>query len=650
MALNSNFRTLTADNMEGVVSTRNYLKNSFENGSLTGWTELSVALTSGLPTGTPTISAAAASSLTLSVTSTTPLSLDKSLLVSVPSALTAGQGFISDAFTLDRMDLGKVITVSFDYELISGTYNFSGTLGSQTWMVYVYDVTAGGANWIQPAGFLGMNQSSSAGRVACTFQSSVVAGQQYRIAVIASQAAAGASSIEFDNFTASRQTAPIGPVVTDWQSYTPTGTWVSNATYTGKYRRVGDSIQCSVKIAITGAVTATDLQVSIPSGFSIDTAKMASSDFLQSTFGAAHGFRSSGGTHYNFQIGYASPTLLFFTYQSQLTSQVVSVANTTPFTWANGDAIHATFMVPVAGASSNVQLSNDTDTRVVAFSAYDGGSVAVTNTTSLLPMGTTDIDTHAVRSGQTYVIPVSGFYRLSAKSTSRFSAGNAAFNHALLVYKNGVQQNGGDYGNADGINTSALEFFFLSINSIFRLNAGDVIDFRYFTNYTGVATTYLKYCSIERLSGPSVIAASETVACRAYKSSGSHTTSGSEQTVASWNSKEYDTHNVFNLTTGEFIVPSTGKYHVSGSVTFGTNATGARVSYITVNGANKIISNIYLSFLDNAAMVMSGTLQLNAGDIVTMKAFQNSGGSLGYSTTVVDVPGRTQFNIVRVGI
>ena len=648
MALNSNFRTLTADNMEGVVSTRNYLKNSFENGSLTGWTELSVALTSGLPTGTPTISAAAASSLTLSVTSTTPLSLDKSLLVSVPSALTAGQGFISDAFTLDRMDLGKVITVSFDYERISGTYNFSGTLGSQTWMVYVYDVTAGGANWIQPAGFLGMNQSSSAGRVACTFQSSVVAGQQYRIAVIASQAAAGASSIEFDNFTASRQTAPIGPVVTDWVSYTPTIVGFGTPTNVNfRSRRVGDSLEVEGFFQ-AGTTTASTAQVTL--GFSggnsnvtIDTTKL--------TANAVVGKCGYGGQSATFFGAFVLATGAnnFFNFSAQ-TSTNNNLAPVSGSFFASTAFIQFNARVPISGWSSNVQLSNDTDTRVVAFSAYDGGTVAVTNTTSLLPMGTTDIDTHAVRSGQTYVIPVSGFYRLSAKSTSKFSAGNAAFNHALLVYKNGVQQNGGDYGNADGINTSALEFFFLSVNSIFSLNAGDVIDFRYFTNYTGVATTYLKYCSIERLSGPSVIAASETVACRAYKSSGSHTASGSEQTVASWNSKEYDTHNVFNLTTGEFIVPSTGKYHVSGSVTFGTNATGSRVSYITVNGANKIISNIYLSFSDNAAMVMSGTLQLNAGDIVTMKAFQNSGGSLGYSTTVVDVPGRTQFNIARIGI
>ena len=657
MALNSNFRTLTADNIEGIVEDRNYLKSSFENGTITGWTEVSVALTSGLPTGTPTISSTAASSLALSATSVTPLSGSRSLLVDVPSALTAGHGFISDEFTLDRMDLGKVLTVSFDYERVTGTYNFSGTLGSQTWMVYVYDATAGGATWIQPAGFLGMNQSSGPGRVSCTFQSSVTAGQKYRVAVIASQAAAGASSIEFDNFSCSRQTAPIGPVVTDWVSYTSTITNLSAGTASSQFyrwRRVGDSIQILGNVTAGGTGIGASGQVSftIPSGLSFDTSKLA---IISETTIGTGSIHDSGSARLPCSVNARDSTSFHLVVRSNAATGGNIVSNNEPSaSWWNaaGDSISFELMAPISGWSSNVQLSNDTDTRVVdfraytttartvnntaptvifenvdkdshgaynastgvytvpvsgdyvvsgqmriggltmtagaffgfsasvdnvysvrnhytafravtassagnyaegsgsvlltnlragqtirvrgwgdnatatftdgantfciqrisgpsvvaanqviAFSAYDGGSVAVTNTTSLLPMGTTDIDTHAVRSGQTYVIPVSGFYRLSAKSTSRFSAGNAAFNHALLVYKNGAAQNGGDYGNADGINTSALEFFFLSLNSIFRLNAGDVIDFRYFTNYTGVATTYLKYCAVERLGG-----------------------------------------------------------------------------------------------------------------------------------------------------
>ena len=657
MALNSNFRTLTADNIEGIVEDRNYLKSSFENGTITGWTEVSVALTSGLPTGTPTISSTAASSLALSATSVTPLSGSRSLLVDVPSALTAGHGFISDEFTLDRMDLGKVLTVTFDYERVTGTYNFSGTLGSQTWMVYIYDATLGAANWIQPAGFLGMNQSSGPGRVRATFQSSVTAGQKYRVAVIASQAAASASSIEFDNFTASRQTAPIGPVVTDWVSYTPTGSWVSGATYTGKYRRVGDSIQCSVKIATTGAVTATDLQVSIPPGFTIDTTKMASADFLQSTFGAAHGFRTAG-THYNFQIAYASPTLLFFTYQNQLTGQVVSITNTVPFTWANGDAIHATFMVPVSGWSSNVQLSNDTDTRVVA-AAYLRSTAqsipAATDTTVIYD--TRRIDTHAAMntSNGRFYAPVSGVYRISASVfynffvpaagnplQMRFLKRNAAGTIVEDAYKDNVVAN-----------AAVGQEFALRTSSLFSCNAGETLEVVLWQN-TGAARTTIgniNFVEIERLSGPSVVAASETVAAH-YSSSAGQSIPNAVQTVVVFSTKTYDTHGIYNSVSGVGTIPISGKFRITAHVLYNSTSWGVGTTsslWVQKNGvtvsALRRAEEIPAAVTRYLNLAGSATLSFNAGDTFTIMTDHNRGASTAMFTDPVQV----YFSIERVG-
>jgi len=649
MALNSNFRTLTADNIEGIVEDRNYLKSSFENGTITGWTEVAVTLTSGLPTGTPTIGATAASSLALSATSVTPLSGSRSLLVDVPSALTAGHGFISDEFTLDRMDLGKVLTVSFDYERVTGTYNFSGTLGSQTWMVYIYDATAGGANWIQPAGFLGMNQSSGPGRIRATFQSSVVAGQKYRVAVIASQASAGASSIEFDNFTCSRQTAPIGPVVTDWVSYTPTGSWVSGATYTGKYRRVGDSIQCSVKIAITGPVTATDLQVSIPSGFSIDTAKMASGDFLQSVFGTAHAHDVSTLAHYNLQIGYASPTLLFFTVQNQLTGQVISVTNTAPQTWANGDAIHATFMVPVAGASSNVQLSNDTDTRVVAFNASVTTASVGINSTVTCALSSV-LDTHnGISGGSSYVIPVSGIYELSA-------SGWVGTGSATLSDRN-------IYIDVDGVTVvSSVEASGFGTNHspfvLRRLNAGQVITWKIGNGAVAINSVNV-IVNASRLSGPSVVAASEVVEATYGSTAGNVMNNGTEMWL-DFPTKVRDTHNaVSGAGTGnktvsntgwKFTAPVTGRYYVNAvwHIQSAAVANSVAYGYIAVNGAGQSHSDIKAGqnpVGDAFGVQINGEVFLNAGDFVEIVGYQANGANRNQQASSL----RNRVQIVKVG-
>jgi|688.fasta_scaffold31783_8 hypothetical protein len=662
MALNSNFRTLTADNIEGIVDDRNYLKSSFENGTITGWREMAVTIdASGFPNATPTIgtdaSPNAASSLSLSATSTTPLSGSRSLLVTVPTSLSQGHGFISEEFTLDRMDLGKVLTVSFDYERISGTYNFSGTRGSQTWMVYIYDATLGAANWIQPAGFLGMNQSSNPGRVACTFQTSVTAGQKYRVAVIASQAAAGASSIEFDNFTCSRQTAPIGPVVTDWVSYTPAWTTngtqpsIGNGTLTGRWRRVGDSIEGDIGL-VAGSTTnfgSGQWAFGLPSGITLDSSKIA-----QIAGEGPLGYGSiidSGTANYGpFTVAGSGSNAFFLRAANASGTWVTSssaASQGNPATLGGGDAINLHFFAPIQGWSSSVQMSNDTDTRVVAFGSYFSGSLSVANNNTNVPITgyTQSFDTHGTwsQSNGTYVIPVSGFWKVNAFHVFNAGLGTISAAFVTRMYVNNVLT--ADMTRSDVIpaayngaaNTAAA-------SKMFRLNAGDVITFRAFQNTGNTQVLNFFEVSMERSSGPSVIAASETVAMRATKNSGAHTSTGNTQTVASWNSVVQDTHGIFNATSGVAIIPVSGTYLINSIISFNANSTGSRASGIVRNTVQVNESNIYVSFSDRPRMLCFALIKCNAGDTINTQAFQSSGGNLNY-----DSFGISSFEIVRVG-
>jgi hypothetical protein len=193
----------------------------FEQATTTGWSLFNTTLTSGLPTGTVGSGAAA---LTMATSSVNPLVGSNSLQVAAASAWTAGQGVISDAFTIERADLGKVLSFSLYYEAAAGgaNANWSGIVGSQTFAVYLYDVTA--AAWVQPAGFLGMNQNSGAGLVNGTFQTSVTSGQQYRLAILALQATTLGVTLNLDQLCVCPQVRPIGPAMTDWVKYTPTAT------------------------------------------------------------------------------------------------------------------------------------------------------------------------------------------------------------------------------------------------------------------------------------------------------------------------------------------------------------------------------------------------------------------------------------------
>jgi hypothetical protein len=63
--------------------------------------------------------------------------------------------------------------------------------------------------------------------------------------------------------------------ITNWgaTAWTPTGSWSTNTTYTGSYRRVGDTGQFRVRIVLSGVPDNVNLTVNLPASHTIDTTK-----------------------------------------------------------------------------------------------------------------------------------------------------------------------------------------------------------------------------------------------------------------------------------------------------------------------------------------------------------------------------------------
>jgi hypothetical protein len=345
---------------------------------------------------------------------------------------------------------------------------------------------------------------------------------------------------------------------------------------------------------------------------------MPSSDFLSSIYGSAHGYDASTTGHFNFQVGYTA-TGAFFTYQNQLTGQIISVTNSVPFVVANGDVFHCTFKVPVVGWSSSVQMSNDTDTRVVAARLSGSTTSIASSSATRVTFTTKNYDTHSAASFTTFVAPVSGFYRASAiaengGTTAQFSA------WGVWLYKNGVYYG----GTATAKLSSTNAYISGSVSDNIQLNAGDTVEVYVFQNSGGAISLNNAWFSIERLSGPSVIAASETVACHVETSAGPTITTGSGSAV-SFPTKVYDTHNAFSGNT--YTVPVSGKYRITALLTMvNTSGTSVMFSDIYVNGSlSKNLTAVYpyLSNLNNHRINGSVTLNLNAGQ--TVQLFGGSG-------------------------
>jgi hypothetical protein len=552
-------------------STPNPGNGNFELGNTSGtWSLFNTTVSGSAPTGTITLTAASLTSFTN--ISSGQIGGQYSLQVGTSSgtAWGSGQGFISTAFNIDAEDQAKMMTIKMYYKVTSGAanLNFSGTTANNL-AVAIYDVT--NSAWIQPQGSFNFVQNSGVGYVTGTFQTTSNS-TQYQIAVLnvngTAAGSTGVTTVVFDDVFVGPQTAPAGPAMTDWVSYTPTGSWVSNTTYTGKWRRDGDTMFGEVLISLTGAPTSATLTVNIPSGFTIDTTKMVGgvAPTVGVWWGSVAGVARPGGI-----TRYSSTTALdLITGAGTAPFTASQVTQAYPTTFANGDYIQLTFSAPIVGWSSNSSMSSDTDTRVVA-ARYTGATASLTSSYSNVTFTTQSSDTHGAYSGATYTIPVSGYYDIGGQI---YVSGTASLNGTTIV---GLLQNGStiaenDFTYAGAVTGSVgIPFSFGSI----LCKAGDTIVIQAKSSITLpviTASSTENFLQVARRSGPAVVAATESVNMRYHSASGTPGTLVSPNAIT-FTTKDFDSHNAYSGST--YTVPVSGKYQVNASTYQSATTTAA---------------------------------------------------------------------------
>lgn len=236
---------------------------------------------------------------------------------------------------------------------------------------------------------------------------------------------------------------------TDSTSWTPTGSWSTNTTYTGQKWRVGDRLKGKVHIALSGAPTSAGLTVNLPSECVIDTAKLPSGTITGQTLG--DGFLSdANGSAYPAWVRYTSTTALRIDYSDDAASGLTFSGNVTqaaPFTFAASDTIAINFDAPCVGWASeqafrpeqtgwyvaaNISGAN-ASLGVAAVTSYteiidasltmtpQSGSAPVAvmcSTTNAATAPTTSTSTCAAGSeslGANFNIPVAGTYKVCAQ-------------------------------------------------------------------------------------------------------------------------------------------------------------------------------------------------------------------------------------------
>jgi len=540
-------------------------------------------------------------------------------------------------FTIDAADRCKVLQLSFDYTVNQGTY------ADDDIRVWIYDV--GNGVLIQPSSYkLKSNGTANhPGIFTATFQTSTATS--YRLILHIGSTTTSTFQMKIDNFKVGPQQIALGAPITDWQSYTPAGSWVSNTSYAGKWRRVGDSMELYFRISTSGAPTAATLTVDIPSGYTIDQTKLAHSVFTNlEALGTSMVYDSSGTTKYVGVIGPNNTTSVRFHLHA---GNVINA--TAPITFAADDWIEGYCVVPITGWSSSVQMSTEADTRVVAMRAQlTTTQTGVTD--KVIPFNSAAVDTHGAMNTTTgvYTVPVSGEYLISARAL--ISELDGSTNSSIAIRKNSSAVNQ-SYGSvlAAGATSSAMHH----ITDIVRCSAGDTLDIYIdadasFDIDSSSARTAVQ---ITRISGPAQIAASETVAAR-YTTAAGQSISDDTVTIVDFGTKTFDSHG--SVTTGaswKFTAPISGKYSVKATILLsdggGWAAGELYAAYIFKNAGHysSILYGAQAAHATYQAIVISDEVQLLAGEYIDIRVYQNSGAAL----TMAADANRNRAAIARIG-
>lgn len=586
----------------GSGGSKNYITNGDAEADTTGWSTYADAA------GTSIVDATGgAANVTWTRNTTTPLSGTGDFVFTKDAANRQGQGASYD-FTIDRADRGRVVRIKADYAA-------SANYGEGFLRAYIYDVT--NSRVIEPVPV--EITASAQGHLFVDFQASIDS-TSYRLAFHVATTETTAWTVNFDSISVGPLDVARGPVITDWTSFTPTGSWVSNTTYTGRFRRVGDTAEYEVNILLTGAPTATDLNVTLPSGHVIDTAKLVSTN--TTTGGLVPGgittWRDDGVSNgASCQIYYVNSTTVAPTRDIG-TGLASGITETVPHTWGANDFIRMSFKLPIAGWGSAQISSSDLGQRLIVMRAYRSSNQAVAATTATkIQFDSTEIDTTNAFDKVTnfrFTAPEAGAYQVNLRGT--VGSYTASEQWAMTLRKNGSDVRLESP-------TSAASSVYSSISTILQLNKGDYLEgFGQSTadtsyNILGDATGQFSYFEVFKIASPQQVAAGELIVA-SYTTNAAQAVTGGN--IILYEDRVVDTHSAYNTSTGVFTAPVAGNYFISAKgQTQGVSASiGNAFILVARKNSSDLLEGRYDYCEDTTARLyesmVSGIVTLNKGE------------------------------------
>ena len=571
-----------------------------------------------------------------------------------------GDGWVSSLYTIDPEDQAKWLNFSIAYKIASGTPVMAGT-SSNTYAVVAYDPVNNA--FLGTTGAFNFVQSTGVGYATGGFQTASNT-TSVQLFIYSPVAPTGTSSLLFDDVYVGRQYQVSGPAMTDWASFTPSVTnYGTTPTVAAFYRRVGADLQGNIYIVVTntgGSLGAQSIGTFLPGGLSVNTAALPQGNSNQLIVGTAQYINSSTGVAYIGEVLFnTSSGLIVYggNSQEQWTS---STSSGVPVNTSTSSTFEIHFEVPITGWSSNTSMSSDTDTRVVALDAnnsgaslnYNAGTPNSTVPTSAgqIVYNTITQDTHGAYNSTTgvYTVPVTGWYALSASYLASATTTHLSDYFIIQIYNSTTSSVlKASLTVYDGASTNG-KIASVSVPSVY-LTAGTTLYVRGLNSGSSTpvydsGATY-NYFNVSRVSGPAVVAATESVNARYHGTS----TSISGTTSVAFTTRDRDSHLGYSGSTYTFFI--SGMYHVdtcisvSGTYALNTNndmwLAGSGSLASTVSETQAYAGGVITAL----PTCISDTFPAQAGDTIIVKMATTATGSPAF----VSSNSKNYFSVARVG-
>jgi hypothetical protein len=470
--------------------------------------------------------------------------------------------------------------------------------------------------------------------------------------------------------------APVA-AITNWETFTPSGSFNTNTTYAGKYRRVGSDLEIDYYLTFSGVPNTTALTLTLPAGLVIDTASLANpSSTNDNTLGEGSFYDASATTPYHITAEYDTTTTIRVKSERVTASIVESAANQsqgTPVAVASGDALSLKVKVPIVGwdATPDTLLTPtsvfNTDTASLA---YASSSLYTLSTLANAPIGTFITYTYAASGNvrtQTTTAPTQTTSSMNTNGIQLFprayNATSTAGNPTAIAIQIGKGLKGVSYELYKSTSKATAGELDFASNSTFSAQYG--MSYKNYDALTGIlyldaaeaissgnvtrefkfndATTQASgYIVINASKNPALTGfGTDEVNCRATCTSGQSFGNGSTATII-YNNRIFDTHGAFNTSTGVYTVPVAGTYLVTINTHWAASTawSNAEVTTSSIRQNGVEVANILLypwatqasSVTVQAGGPLTILVRCAKGDTIDAQAVQASGGSLALNT------------------